>query len=144
VPRFLPRLGTVDPPEVAAGGCKTSPIELYNVGLSPAKVRAMTRFYEAPTETRLMIEAAVRKFLGTNQASPCNIFVVDEDGDEMLSVGICYESIRNPIDPRATVDMLASLRDQLVAIGEFRMPYVKHYFEEGQLIVGGEHACGPA
>ncbi|MEQ1695057.1 MAG: hypothetical protein ABL901_04375 [Hyphomicrobiaceae bacterium] len=93
-------------------------------------------------KTRTLIEATVREHLVGYDVAPCNIEVVnDEPGTLGISVGICYHSAGPPVHPRLTLALLNALRGKLVADGDWRMPFVEHYFAEDQKFEGLRRAC---
>lgn len=93
-------------------------------------------------EIRKLIEATVREHLVGYDVAPCNIELVDDEpGTVGISVGICYFSAGPPIHPRATLALVRALRDNLVAAGDWRMPFVEHYFTEDQKFEGLRRAC---
>jgi hypothetical protein len=93
-------------------------------------------------ETRNIIETAVREHLVGYDVAPCRIEVVDDErGTVGISVGICYNSAGPPIHPRLTLALLSNLRGKLVAGGDWRMPFVEHYFSEDQKFEGLRRAC---
>ena len=93
-------------------------------------------------ETRALIDATVREHLAGYDVRPCNIeLVADEPGSVGISIGICYEAAGPPVHPRVTLALLGALRDKLVAGGDWRMPFVEHYFAEDQVFEGLRRAC---
>ena len=93
-------------------------------------------------ETRKLIETTVHGHLVGYDVSPCNIVLVDDDsGSFGISVGICYNSAGPPVHSRLTLALLSDLRAQLVANGDWRMPFVEHYFAEDQEFEGLRRAC---
>jgi hypothetical protein len=92
--------------------------------------------------TRQLIEATVRKHLAGYDVAPCNIVLVDDEhGAFGISVGICYNSAGLPIHSRQTLALLSDLRSKLVAGGDWRMPFVEHYFAKDQKFEGLRRAC---
>ena len=93
-------------------------------------------------ETRTLINATVREHLVGYDVRPCNIELVDDEpGSVGISIGICYDSAGPPVHPRVTLALLGALRDRLVAGGDWRMPFVEHYFAEDQKFEGLRRAC---
>jgi hypothetical protein len=93
-------------------------------------------------ETRKLIETTVRGHLAGYDVSPCNIALVDDDsGSVGISVGICYNSAGPPVHSRLTLALMSDLRAKLVASGDWRMPFVEHYFAEDQAFEGLRRAC---
>ena len=93
-------------------------------------------------ETRKFIETTVREHLVGYDVAPCKIELVDDEpGTVGISVGICYDSAGPPIHPRLTLALLSDLRGKLVASGDWRMPFVEHYFAEDQKFEGLRRAC---
>lgn len=93
-------------------------------------------------ETRKLIETTVRDHLAGYDVDPCNIELVDDEpGTVGISVGICYKSAGPPIHPRLTLALMSGLRGKLVAGGDWRMPFVEHYFTEDQKFEGLRRAC---
>jgi hypothetical protein len=93
-------------------------------------------------ETRKLIETTVHGHLVGYDVSACNIVLVDDDsGSVGISVGICYNSAGPPVHSRLTLALLSDLRAQLVANGDWRMPFVEHYFAEDQEFEGLRRAC---
>lgn len=93
-------------------------------------------------ETRKLIETTVLGHLAGYDVSPCNVALVDdESGTVGISVGICYNSAGPPIHSRLTLALLGDLRAKLVAGGDWRMPFVEHYFAEDQKFEGLRRAC---
>ena len=93
-------------------------------------------------ETRKLIETTVHEHLKGYDVAPCNIELVDDEGDlPGISVGICYISAGPPIHPRRTLALLGDLRGKLVASGDWRMPFVEHYFVDDQKFEGQRVAC---
>ncbi len=93
-------------------------------------------------QTRKLIEATVREHLVGYDVDPCNIGLVDDEpGTVGISVGICYNSAGPPIHPRLTLALLRDLRGKLVAGGDWRMPFVEHFFANDQKFEGLRRAC---
>ena len=108
---------------------------------NPAKLPAMDHS-SISDETRTLIDATVRAHLVGYDVRPCNIGLVDDEpGSVGISIGICYESAGPPVHPRVTLALLGALRDRLVASGDWRMPFVEHYFAEDQKFEGLRRAC---
>ncbi len=89
-----------------------------------------------PTEAeRTLIETVIRDHLNGHDIQPCNISIeTDDEGSESISVGLCYNLSEKPIDPEMSVDLLAAVRDALIAAGNDRIPYIEHYFDAKQPI----------
>ena len=93
-------------------------------------------------QTRTLIEATVREHLVGYDVAPCMIEIVDDEpGTVGISIGICYFSAGPPVHPRATLALLSALRGKLVADGDWRMPFVEHYFDKDQKFEGLRRAC---
>jgi hypothetical protein len=93
-------------------------------------------------ETRKLIEATVREHLVGYKVAPCNIELIDDEpGTVGISVGICYDLAGPPIHPRLRLALLSDLRGKLVAGGDWRMPFVEHYFAVDQKFEGLRRAC---
>ncbi len=100
---------------------------------------------EISDETKALIEDVVRDHLNGFNVSPCEIVSFENhDGEASISVGICYLDAAKAISPTITIKLVTELRAKLVDAGDQRFPYVRHYFQEEQEIVGVEHACGAA
>lgn len=93
-------------------------------------------------ETRTLIEATVREHLVDYDVGPVNIELVDDEPSTFgISVCICYHSAGPPVHPRITLALLSALRGKLVAGGDWRMPFVEHYFAKDQKFEGMRRAC---
>ncbi len=93
-------------------------------------------------ETHKLIETTVLGHLAGYNVSPCNVALVDDEfGMVGISIGICYNSAGPPIHSRLTLALLSDLRAKLVAVGDWRMPFVEHYFTEDQKFEGLRRAC---
>ena len=93
-------------------------------------------------DTQKLIETTVREHLKGYDVAPCNISLVDDEANTVgISVGICYDAAGPPIHPRLTLALLSDLRRKLVASGDWRMPFVEHYFAEDQKFEGLRSAC---
>ena len=98
--------------------------------------------WEPDEQTRNLIEAVVAEHLDGHDIEPCNIAIdVDDEGHESIEVGLCYKLSASPVDPAKSLDMLSAIRDALVAAGDWRVPYVEHYFDDKQEIKGMRRAC---
>ena len=84
-------------------------------------------------ETRKLIETTVREHLVGYDVAACKIEPVDDEGGTVgISVGICYNSAGPPMHPRVRLSLLRELRGRLIAGGDWRMPFVEHYYAEDQ------------
>ena len=101
--------------------------------------------HEIAEDTITLIEDTVREHLEGFNIQPCNVLpYIDATGEEGISVGICYDDASRDIDPRLIIRLVGKLRDNLVRVGEFRSPYVRHYFQTDQVIEGTSNFCGAA
>jgi len=88
-------------------------------------------------DTITLIETAVREDLQGFNIQPCNIFpYISASGDEGISVGICYDDASKRIDPHLILKLVERIRDELVSSGEYRTPFVRHYFQPEQVVEG--------
>jgi hypothetical protein len=102
----------------------------------------VNRRFEPTIGERTLIESVISQHLNGHRTQPCNIFIeADEDGVESISVGLCYDLSNKPVDPEKSIDMLAALRDALIANGDNRVPYIEHYFDDSQPIRALSRAC---
>ena len=93
-------------------------------------------------ETKKLVESVVREHLRDYDVEPCQIAVIDDDDNSVgISVGIWYRSAGLPISPKKTLALLTDLRSQLVKSGDYRMPFVEHYYAAEQKIEGIRRAC---
>jgi len=106
----------------------------------------MDNFLEPITEaTETAIKALVTERLDRFNVEPCNIeSFTNSEGEPAISIGICYLDAATPISPTVTIALASALRETLVNLGEYRFPYVRHYFQDNQEILGVERACGAA
>ncbi len=102
----------------------------------------MVMKFQIEGDTRVLIEKVVAEHLDGHEIEPCQIVVdVDDDGSQSIEVGLCYKFSSHPVDPAKTLDMLSAITHALIASGDFRIPYVEHYFEHDQPIKGEQRAC---
>jgi hypothetical protein len=60
----------------------------------------------------------------------------DHDRDPAIFVDAEYQLSDEAVDGRITLATQSMLRDQLIALGEDRFPYLRHHFAEGQRVLG--------
>jgi hypothetical protein len=60
----------------------------------------------------------------------------DHTGDPAIFINAEYRLSDEPVDSRITLATFSTLRDQLIALGEDRFPYLRHHFAEGQRVLG--------
>jgi hypothetical protein len=118
-------------------------IGTFVVAVQPPLCYTYTMDYSTISdETRKLIETTVREHLVGYDVAPCNIELVDDEpGTVGISVGICYDSAGPPIHPKLRLALLSDLRRKLVACGDWRMPFVEHYFAIDQKFEGLRRAC---
>lgn len=60
----------------------------------------------------------------------------DHSGDPALFIDAYYGLSDTPLDARLISYTLTELRDLLLKMGEKRFPYVRHHFDERQVVAG--------
>jgi hypothetical protein len=60
----------------------------------------------------------------------------DHTGDSAIFIHAEYQLSDEPVDSKVTLATFSTLRDQLIALGEDRFPYLRHHFAEGQRVLG--------
>ena len=97
--------------------------------------------YDVSDDTRSLIDETVHRHLAGYNVEPCKVTAIPDDNDSVgLAIGIHYRSAGKPLSPRTTLAMLTDLRDKLVRNGDYRMPFVEHYFAVDQEIDGVRRA----
>lgn len=57
-------------------------------------------------------------------------------GEPALFIDAHYKLSETPVDSAVTADTRSELRQELLAFGEDRFPYLRHHFAKGQRILG--------
>jgi len=60
----------------------------------------------------------------------------DHTGDPAIFIHAEYQLSDEPVDSKVTLATFSTLRDQLIALGEGRFPYLRHHFADGQKVLG--------